>query len=164
SNTLTATCSVSASRAIGMRTTTITTTITRTDHRRRTPSESPQRCTRRDTRASNVACADLGRVRRLLPTLARTSAGTPFAMHASEPHESMRRALRRRATLPCAHCCRSAQETSGAMPVRFDPRHLRPAASLNRTRIAPLPGADPSLVGRAGFDLLSLAALEALDP
>jgi hypothetical protein len=45
---------------------------------------------------------------------------------------------------------------------RFDPLQLRSEASLNRTRIAPLAGADPALVGRPAFEVLSLAALTVL--
>ena len=41
----------------------------------------------------------------------------------------------------------------------FDPRWLQPDASLNRTRLAPLPGANPAWIGHAAFDLLSRAAL-----
>ncbi len=44
----------------------------------------------------------------------------------------------------------------------FDPLHLRPEASLNRTRLVDLPGADASLVGRSAFDVLSLGAFDAL--
>jgi hypothetical protein len=45
---------------------------------------------------------------------------------------------------------------------RFDPRHLTPDASLNRTRLAALPGANPEWVGRSAFELLSLQALRQL--
>jgi hypothetical protein len=44
----------------------------------------------------------------------------------------------------------------------FDPLSLRPEASLNRTRLVELPGADASLVGRSAFDVLSLRAFHAL--
>ena len=44
----------------------------------------------------------------------------------------------------------------------FDPYDLRPLASLNRRSIIALPGVDPELVGKTGYDLLSKAALIAL--
>jgi hypothetical protein len=44
----------------------------------------------------------------------------------------------------------------------FDPLHLRPEASLNRTRLANLPGVDASIVGRSAFEVLSLGAFNAL--
>jgi hypothetical protein len=44
----------------------------------------------------------------------------------------------------------------------FDPLNLRPDASLNRTRLAALPGADERWVDRQAFELLSLQALERL--
>jgi hypothetical protein len=47
--------------------------------------------------------------------------------------------------------------------VRFDPLRLRSDASLNRTLIAPMPGADPALVGRPAFELLSMAALRQIE-
>jgi hypothetical protein len=45
---------------------------------------------------------------------------------------------------------------------RFDPLRLFPDASLNRTVLAALPGADAGWVGQPAFDLLSLAALRSL--
>ena len=47
-------------------------------------------------------------------------------------------------------------------PEAFDPLTLRPEASLNRTRFVDLPGADPALVGRPAFEVLSLVAYDAL--
>lgn len=46
----------------------------------------------------------------------------------------------------------------------FDPQHLTPTASLNRVRIADLPGlrVDPEVKGRTGYELVSLAALARL--
>ncbi|MGI9146878.1 MAG: hypothetical protein ACR2IK_10065 [Chloroflexota bacterium] len=44
-------------------------------------------------------------------------------------------------------------------PERFHPLRLGSEASLNRTCIAHVPGADPNLVGRPAFDVLSLGAL-----
>jgi hypothetical protein len=44
----------------------------------------------------------------------------------------------------------------------IDPLHLRPEASLNRTVIAPVLGADRRLVGRPAFELLSVSALTRL--
>ena len=44
----------------------------------------------------------------------------------------------------------------------FDPLWLRPDASLNRTRLAALPGAEPAWVGRRAFDLLGRDALRQL--
>ena len=41
----------------------------------------------------------------------------------------------------------------------FDPRHLRPLASLNRRKVISLPVADPAWVGRVGWELLSKNAL-----
>ncbi len=44
----------------------------------------------------------------------------------------------------------------------FDPSHLTPAASLNRLRIIDLPGIDPQVKGKTGYDLVSAHALSAL--
>jgi hypothetical protein len=46
--------------------------------------------------------------------------------------------------------------------VAFDPLQLTKEASLNRTLLADLPGADPRLVGRRGWEVLRLEALEGL--
>jgi hypothetical protein len=43
--------------------------------------------------------------------------------------------------------------------VEFDPLQLTSEASLNRTRLADLPGADPDLIGRSAYELLRLDAL-----
>jgi hypothetical protein len=44
----------------------------------------------------------------------------------------------------------------------FDPLELTKEASLNRTLLADLPGADPHLVGQRGWDVLRLEALASL--
>lgn len=44
----------------------------------------------------------------------------------------------------------------------FDPYHLTPSASLNRLRIVDLPGIDPVVKGKTGYDLVSVRALSAL--
>jgi hypothetical protein len=47
-------------------------------------------------------------------------------------------------------------------PEPFDPSHLSSEASLNRTLLGALPGADSRWVGRRAFDLLSIDALTKL--
>jgi len=51
-------------------------------------------------------------------------------------------------------------EAASAEP--FNPASLRPEASLNRTRIGAMPGANPAWVGIPAHELLSLEALESL--
>src|SRR5690242_15954152 len=52
---------------------------------------------------------------------------------------------------PDAYPTRSGEE--------FDPQQLQTPATLNRTRLAGLPGAQPHWIGRRAFDLLSLNVL-----
>jgi hypothetical protein len=44
----------------------------------------------------------------------------------------------------------------------FDPAHLTPEISLNRVQIIRLPGLDPDIAGKTGYQLVSSAALAAL--
>jgi len=44
----------------------------------------------------------------------------------------------------------------------LDPDHLTPAASLNRLRIVDLPGIEPEIKGKTGYDLVSARALSML--